>query len=215
MFSDTFFAIEAFIGFSLLILVHELGHFLAAKWMGVTVEIFSLGFGPVLLRKKWGGTEYRLSLVQIGGYVKMAGEEPQPDRPPAPGDFYAKSVGQRAFVFVAGVTMSLVFGFLVFILAYRVGVPVMPAVVGYAEPGSPAWKIGLRAGDVIRKIDDISPPLDFEDLKTTVTLKRRGKGIRSWIADLGFRISDCLPAPRVRPPARDRHSSHGLKAQNS
>ncbi|MGO8702827.1 MAG: site-2 protease family protein, partial [Candidatus Brocadiia bacterium] len=84
--------VEAAIGFGILIFVHELGHFLAAKWIGVRVDAFSLGFGPSL-KKKWGETEYRLGICPIGGYVKMAGEEPSPDKPPQPGEFYSKSVG--------------------------------------------------------------------------------------------------------------------------
>ena len=121
--------VEAAIGFGVLIFVHELGHFLAAKWIGVRVDAFSLGFGPSL-KKKWGETEYRLGICPLGGYVKMAGEEPTPDKPPQPGEFYSKSVGQRAVVFGAGVFMNLVFGFIAFMLAYQFGVPVLPATVG-------------------------------------------------------------------------------------
>ena len=90
---------------------------------------FSLGFGPSL-KKKWGETEYRLGICPIGGYVKMAGEEPTPDKPPEPGEFYSKSVGRRSIVFVAGVVMNLIFGFVAFMLAYQIGVPVQPAIVG-------------------------------------------------------------------------------------
>jgi len=200
VFSNTPFIVEAVIGFSLLIFVHELGHFLAAKFCGVRVEVFSLGFGPPLLRKRLGATEYRISLIQLGGYVKMAGEEPQPGRSPQPGDFYAKPVGQRALVFGAGVGMSLVFGFLIFILAYRVGVPVMPAVVGQVHPGSPAWKAGLRRGDRILKIDDISPPIDFEDLRTTIALAAPGRGIRLEVAR-GGKTFGCLLHPQYEPRA--------------
>ncbi|MGD0999385.1 MAG: site-2 protease family protein [Candidatus Brocadiia bacterium] len=179
---DSFFAmakgiVEAAIGFGILIFVHELGHFLACKWIGVRVDVFSLGFGPSL-KKKWGETEYRLGICPIGGYVKMAGEEPSPDKPPAPGEFYSKSVGQRSIVFVAGVFMNLVFGFLAFMIAYQIGVPVQPAIVGGVQPGSPAWNVGLKRGDVIEAIRGVSPPIDFEDLSATVTLTTRGEGVR-------------------------------------
>lgn len=172
------FILEAIIAFSLLVLVHELGHFLAAKWMGIRVDAFSLGFGPCL-KKKWGDTEYRLSLVPLGGYVKMAGEEPTPDKPPQPHEFYSKSVGQRAIVFVAGVFMNLVSGFIIFIAAYAIGVPVMPAVVGGVEAGSPAWHEGLQVGDEIvaingRKGED----LDFEDLFASVMLAGADESLR-------------------------------------
>lgn len=185
------FILQAFVGFSLLILVHELGHFLAAKWVGVRVEAFSLGFGPCL-KKKWGDTEYRLSAIPLGGYVKLAGEEPKEDERPAPDEFYAKSVGQRSIVFAAGVVMNMIFGLVIFIVAYGVGVPVLPAVVGDVEPGSPAWKIGLKRGDRIERIDDLSPPVDFEDLRITVTLSRAGRGIRLGIRRNGETIEKTL-----------------------
>ncbi len=200
MFSNTLFIIEAAIGFGLLIFVHELGHFLAARFSGVRVDIFSLGFGPTLLKKRWGETEYRISLIPIGGYVKMGGEEPQPDKPPQPGDFYSKPVGHRALVFGGGVAMSLLSGFVIFILAYRVGVPVVPAEVGYVGPGSPAWKIGLQRGDRILEIDDISPPIDFEDLRTTITLTRPGKGIRL-LVDRNGETFERLLHPEYKPAA--------------
>ena len=169
--------VEAALGFGILIFVHELGHFLACKWIGVRVDVFSLGFGPSL-KKKWGETEYRLGICPIGGYVKMAGEEPTPDKPPEPGEFYSKSVGRRSVVFVAGVAMNLIFGFVAFMLAYQIGVPVQPAIVGGVQPGSPAWNVGLKRGDVIEAIRGVSPPIDFEDLSATVTLASRGEGVR-------------------------------------
>lgn len=177
MVRDALTILEAVIGFNVLIFVHELGHFLAARWQGIRVEVFSLGFGPVLWRRKVGQTEYRVSAVPLGGFVKMAGEEPQPDRPPAPDEFYGKSVGSRALVFVAGVLMNIIFGFLFFIVAYQIGVPSVPARVGGVEPGSPAWRAGLRRGDVITKVNGIEGIVDFEDVLTSVLLARRGEGI--------------------------------------
>ena len=185
------FILEALVGFSLLVFVHELGHFLAAKWVGVRVEAFSLGIGPCL-KKKWGETEYRLSLIPLAGYVKLAGEEPAAGKKPAPDEFYGKTTGQRAIVFVAGVVMNIIFGFVVFVLAYGVGVPVVPAVIGGVEPGSPAWKLGLRRGDRIVGINDITPPLDFEDLRITVALGRRGKPIRLAVLRDGERLEKTI-----------------------
>jgi len=168
--------VEAAIGFGILIFVHELGHFLACKGIGVRVDVFSLGFGPSL-KKKWGETEYRLGICPLSGYVKMAGEEPTPDKPPQPGEFYSKSVGRRAIVFVAGVVMNLIFGFIAFLIAYQIGVPVPPAIVGGVVPGSPAWNVGLQRGDVIEAIRGVSPPIDFEDLSATIMLTSRGEGV--------------------------------------
>ncbi len=162
--------LEAAVGFGLLILVHELGHFLAAKWMGVRVDVFSLGFGKALLKVKKGQTVYQLSAVPFGGYVKMAGEEDDPSKPAPPDSFSSKSVGKRSIIFAAGVIMNVIFGFLVFMLAYRVGVPVVPARAGELVPGSPAWMAGIERGDEFTAINSISPPIDFEDLKVAVTL---------------------------------------------
>lgn len=163
------YILEAIVGFGILVFVHELGHFLAAKWIKVRVEAFSLGFGP-FIKYKYGDTEYRLSAIPLGGYVKMAGEEPEAGKTPAPDEFYSKTVGQRALVFVAGVTLNLISGFIFFIIAYGFGVPVIPSVVGDVNPGSPAWKAGLQRGDRVLEIDDVSPPIDFEDLTTASIL---------------------------------------------
>jgi len=175
-------------GFGVLIFVHELGHFLAAKLQGINVETFSIGFGPHFWKRKRGGTEYRMCVIPLGGYVKLAGEEPDPKREPQPGDFYSKSVGRRAIVFVAGVFMNIIFGFIFFIVAYRLGVPVIPAVVGDVVRGSPAWKAGLKRGDVITGINDMKEPIDFTDLSITVMLADKGDRIRLGIERAGKRF---------------------------
>ncbi|NOZ23120.1 MAG: RIP metalloprotease RseP [Planctomycetes bacterium] len=146
-----------------IIFVHELGHFLAAKRVGVRVDAFSLGFGPVLLGYKKGETEYRLSLVPIGGYVKMAGEHVGDSKDGLPDEFQSRTVGERAFIVVAGVALHIVFAFLVFIAAFRIGVPFPAAEVGAVEVGSPAWVAGIQAGDEIVKINGKSD-VDYEEL---------------------------------------------------
>jgi regulator of sigma E protease len=209
IFSTAAGIVEAAIGLGILIFVHELGHFLACKGIGVNVEVFSLGFGPSL-KKKWRGTEYRLSLCPVGGYVKMAGEEPTPGKPPEPGEFYSKSVGRRAVILVAGVAMNLIFGFVAFMFAYHIGVPVEPAIVGGVEPGSPAWTAGLKRGDVIEAIRGVSQPIDFEDLSATIMLTSRGEGVRLTVNREGRRFDVVvhpeynkargLPTDGVLPP---------------
>ena len=99
-------------GFSILIFVHELGHYLLAKWNGVRVQVFSLGMGPYLVSFTWGETLYVLSMVPIGGYVKMAGQDDmQPDltASPDPGDYRNKRPGQRAAILAAGAAFNLIF----------------------------------------------------------------------------------------------------------
>jgi len=153
----------------LLILIHEVGHFLAAKAMRVRVEIFSIGFLSKLVGFRRGQTEYRLSLVPLGGYVKLAGMTPS-EATGAPDEFVAKRPGQRAFILVAGVAMNAVLGLVGFIVAFTIGVPFPVAEVGYLRPGWPAWKAGLRQGDVIERINNISSP-DFQDVQREVALQ--------------------------------------------
>lgn len=176
MFTSSLFILETIIGFSLLVFVHELGHFLAAKFQGIRAEVFSIGFGPAL-KKKIGDTEYRLSLIPLGGYVKLAGEEPSPDHEPKSDEFFGRPVGQRAIVLGAGVVMNVLFGIVLFIVAYQIGVPVIPAEVGEVASGSPAWHAGLREGDVITRIDDLTQDFDFNDLRTKILLANRGESL--------------------------------------
>jgi len=163
-------------GIGLLIFIHELGHFLVAKKIGVRVLAFSLGFGPALFKKKWGETEYRLSLVPLGGYVKLAGEGPEEEKTGASWEFSSKSAGQRASVFVAGVALNAVLAFIAFIVAFQIGVPFITPEVGQVMPGWPAWESGIQRGDKIVEIDG-NKDLDFEDLFTIVALSNPATGV--------------------------------------
>jgi len=152
----------------LLILVHEFGHFIAAKALGVRVEVFSIGFWKSIITFKKGGTEYRLSLVPLGGYVKLAGEYPG-DGAGKPDELRAKSPGQRALIFVAGVVLNAVLAVVVFVTAFAIGVPFTVAEVGQLSKGWPAWKAGMRRGDRIVSIDGTAAP-DFNDVTRIVAL---------------------------------------------
>jgi len=174
---DILLVLQVIIAFGLLIFVHELGHFLAAKAFGIRVEAFSLGFPPTLVGYKWRGTEYRLSLIPIGGYVKLAGEQPEAGRRPAPDELTGRPVWQRVMVLSAGALMNVVLGLVAFILAYRVGVPVLPAKVGEVLPGSPAWHAGLQKGDRIVSLGRRKGYVDFEDLMMAAALAGRGERI--------------------------------------
>ena len=118
--------VTAAIGLGLVIFVHELGHFAVAKWCGVYVERFSIGFGPMLWCRKWGETEYALSAVPFGGYVKMRGQDDidpgqMTDEQVAadPRSYTSKSVPQRMAIISAGVIMNLITGWMFFCLAVR------------------------------------------------------------------------------------------------
>ncbi|MBI2876165.1 MAG: RIP metalloprotease RseP [Candidatus Tectomicrobia bacterium] len=141
---------------SILIVMHELGHFLAAKLGGVGVERFSLGFPPKLWGKKWGETEYVISAIPLGGYVKLTGQEPKekeeevvdPEK-----SFSAKPVPIRMLVVVAGPLFNLLGAVLIFTVVHLSGVPIPIAKVGEVVPDSPAMKAGLKAGDRIVAIE--------------------------------------------------------------
>lgn len=138
---------------SVMILSHELGHFLMAKKMGVKVEIFSLGFGPKLWSYKKGETEYVLSAIPLGGYVKMAGEEPQAERTGAEWEFYSKPVRKRFNIIVAGAAVNYILGFILFCVLFMTGAPIATSRIGAVLEGYPAEKIGLHENDKIIAID--------------------------------------------------------------
>ncbi len=164
------------VGIGLLIFIHELGHFLVAKKIGVRVLAFSLGFGPALFKKKWGETEYRLSLVPLGGYVKLAGEGPDEEKTGSSWEFSSKSVGQRASVLVAGVALNAALALIAFVVAFQIGVPFITSEVGQVMPGWPAWEAGIQRGDKIIEIDG-NKEIDFEDLFTIVALSNPATGV--------------------------------------
>jgi regulator of sigma E protease len=159
----------AALGIGLLIFIHELGHFLAARLAGVRVEVFSLGFGPRLCGVVWKGTDFRLSLVPFGGFVMVAGQDPTDQRYPRSESLYSKSVGQRALFWSGGVLMNSLFALAVFPLAFGAGVPFTAPVLGGVQPGGAAWEAGLQAGDRIVSIGG-KPVYAFEALFNEVVL---------------------------------------------
>lgn len=136
-----------------LIFVHELGHFLFAKWGGVGVEKFSLGFGPRLFGKKVGETDYILSAIPLGGYVKLMGDDPSEESSDPEKSFSQKPVGTRLKVVVAGPLFNLFFAVFVFFVVYMVGVPVLTSKIGDLKAGAPAQNAGLQKGDRIVAIE--------------------------------------------------------------
>jgi len=143
---------------AVVIFVHELGHFLVAKWCDVEVLVFSMGFGPTIFSKTVGETTYRLAAIPFGGYVRMAGEDDSEESPasdPTRG-FSAKPLRQRAAIVAAGPAVNIVFAFLVFagtLFVYGTQAPTEEALIGAVMPGSPAQSAGLQAGDEIVAID--------------------------------------------------------------
>lgn len=137
-----------------LVFVHELGHFLLARWNGVRVLTFSLGFGPKLLKFQRGDTEYCVSAIPLGGYVKMAGESPDDPRSGSSDEFMSKTKWQRFQILIAGPVMNILLALVVmtFVIYNGATVPAFEsqaAVVGRVLPDSPAQKAGIRPGDVV------------------------------------------------------------------
>lgn len=168
-----------------LIFVHELGHFLLAKSLGVGVLKFSLGFGPKLIGRKVGETEYMISLVPLGGYVKLLGESdtddvlPQDERR----SFVKQHVLKKIAIVVAGPLFNFLFAILAFAVIFMVGVPSLTTDIGSIQPGSPAEVAGVRAGDNVQSIDgrNVGRWSDLAEIITTsggkeLTLKLKRDG---------------------------------------
>lgn len=141
-----------------LVFIHEAGHFLAAKWCGIRVLAFSLGFGNPIIKKTYKGTEYRISSIPFGGYVKMAGENPDEGRAGASDEFTSKPVWQRAFVAIAGPLANYITGMLMLWIMFMYGVqqPVYydRPIIGAIADTSAASSAGLQAGDSLISIND-------------------------------------------------------------
>lgn len=142
----------------ILIFVHELGHFLVAKKTGVTVEKFSLGFGPKLIGFERGGTQYMIAAVPLGGYVKLKGENPEEGLTNDRGEFGSRSVGVRAAIVAAGPFMNFLLCFLIMPLVFLIGIQVPSyladkAVIQWVAKDSPAATAGLQKGDEILSVN--------------------------------------------------------------
>jgi regulator of sigma E protease len=155
-----------------LIFIHELGHFLVAKWSGIRVDRFSLGFPPSILKKKAGETEYCIGVIPLGGYVKMAGENPDEESTGAPYEFMSKPVIVRTAVVIAGPFMNFVLAWLIlwglfFIQGEAVTDP-NHVVIGAVSPDGPAAKAGITDGDIITSING-TPVKTFSDMAVLIS----------------------------------------------
>jgi regulator of sigma E protease len=154
----------------ILIFVHELGHFLLAKLFGVRVQAFSLGFPPKLLHKKIGDTEYRLSVVPLGGYVKLLGENPNDEVAPElePYSFMHHPLWHRFLIVLAGPVFNLIFAVLALFLVFALsGIPYLTTEIGNVKADSPAAQAGLLAGDKVLSVAG-QPVGRWEDLSQKI-----------------------------------------------
>lgn len=167
----------------IMILVHEWGHFIAAKWCGVRVDIFSVGFGPRLWGRKRGDTDYRVSALPLGGYVKFAGDNPLEERAGAPDELLSKPRWQRALIVLAGPAMNILMTVvLLAALFYAVGqgVPAYlerPPDVAGVRRNSAAAGAGVQPGDRIARINETETPT-WEQARTLVHQANPGSELR-------------------------------------
>jgi regulator of sigma E protease len=165
-----------------LIFFHELGHFLCAKAFGVGVEKFSLGFGPKIVSKTIGRTEYRLSAIPLGGYVKMVGEQPDAEIDPADAafSFTNKSVLQRILIVASGPVFNFLLAILIFFSIFLAsGIVILKPIVGDVKAGSPAATAGFQKNDRILQING-SPVEGWVEMADRI-MESRG-------AELSFRV---------------------------
>lgn len=154
----------------ILIFVHELGHFLVAKRSGVTVLRFSLGFGPKIVSMTRGGTEYRLSMIPLGGYVKMLGEDNEEEltEEQRAGSFSEQPVGKRMGIVFAGPAMNFVLAILIFTFLFAFsGIPERAPEIGSVNPGSPAEMAGLQPADRVLAVNG-KPINTWEELSESI-----------------------------------------------
>jgi len=195
--SVNIFALVIVLG--VLIFFHELGHFLVARLLGVGVETFSLGFGPKMIGKKIGITDYRISAVPLGGYVKMVGEQPDADLDPAdiPLSFTHKNVFKRILIVAAGPFFNLLLALIIFYGIFQIsGMLILKPSIGEINEGTPAYRTGLKKGDLVVSIDGVKIST-WEDMAKMITTSK-GKTLSiSVIRSNSMRVVDVTPEPKI------------------
>lgn len=202
-----------------LVFIHEAGHFLMARWHGIRVLTFSLGFGPKILKWRPGGaagTEYCISIIPLGGYVKLAGETVEDERSGAPDEFMSQGKWVRFQVYIMGPVMNIALALVLttIVLFQGADVPLYQSsapVIGQVAPGSPAEKAGLRRGDRIRFLNG-RPVSTWDQValeilpkagrQLAITVDRGGEAYATSIvpvAQTKYEIGDIGVAPVMRP----------------
>ncbi len=193
-----------------LIFVHELGHFLFAKKAGVRVERFSLGFGPPLWRRQWGETEYRISAVPLGGYVKMYGENPEEDVVDPARSFLHQSVWKRILIVAAGPLFNFFFAIVLIAVLHMVGIPVEKSVqIGRVLENSAAAAAGLQPNDIVIAVDG-QPIHRIHELKSRIVASE-GRTLELQIERAG-RILTLPLTPKQDETAREWRIGVELRA---
>jgi regulator of sigma E protease len=182
-----------------LIIVHELGHFFAAKFMGMPVDVFSIGFGPRLVGFKWRETDVRLSLLPIGGYVKLAGYNPEEPGAEDPYEFLKQPAWKRVIFYSGGIIANVI---VCVLLIYAVGVDRArypnPAIILQVQEGSAAEAGGLKSGDELRRVGDlVLPEADWNDEVVPYIQKRPDVPVEVQVTRDG-QLMDFTLTPRLQ-----------------
>jgi len=201
-------------GFSVIVFVHELGHFAVAKWAGVRVDKFAIGFGREVFGFTKGETRYSFNILPLGGYVKMLGQEDFDDKSEEfkykddPSSFPNKPIGHRMAIVSAGVVMNLLFAGFIFMVVFMIGMEADAPRIAAVEPDSPAEQAGLLPGDLIKKINDESV-LEFAEVRYAVLLAEPHEPIKVVVE----RDGKDLPPIYITPKYRDPASNSDIKRQ--
>ena len=186
---------------SILIVVHEWGHFITARKLGVRVERFALGFGPKLFSRHYDGTEFLLCLIPLGGYVKMAGDE-RAACEGKPDEFYSKSPGRRALIVLNGPVVNFIMAYVCLVLVFMLVYPDVGPMVGQLVKDFPAETSGLRKGDQILKINEMKVET-WTDVQQTI-VKSKGQELSLTILRDGQQLQK-----RIVPKVESRKNIFG------
>ncbi len=202
------------VGFSVIVCVHELGHFAVAKWAGVRVERFAVGFGRELFGFTRGETRYSFNLLPLGGYVKMLGQEDFDDKSNElrfkddPRSFVNKPVGPRMAIVSAGVIMNTIFAGLLFMIVFLLGMEAEPPRIALVTPDSPAEKAGLLPGDYIQEING-ERMLEFAEVMFAILLAPPHEPIE-FVVERGGEV---LPPVRITPDSTPPEMTRQVQRQ--
>jgi len=197
MFSGIFSILSFIVLLGVLIFIHELGHFLTAKRVGIRVDRFSLGFPPNIFVKKWRGTEYCIGMIPLGGFVKMAGESPDETPSGNSDEFSSKTIFQRFMVIAAGPFMNYLlaiglFSFLMFVYGEPHTSETRAIIGGVSEKG-PAASAGLETNDIIISVDG-QPVGNFDSLRTLISPRPNQELVVEWLRGSETMTASMTPA---------------------
>jgi len=196
-------------GFSAIAFIHELGHFSVAKWAGVRVDRFAVGFGRELFGITRGETRYSFNMLPLGGYVKMLGQEDFDDKAEEfkfkddPKSFVNKPVAHRMAIVSAGVVMNLLFAGFIFMIVFRIGLDAEAPRIAAVEPDSPADQAGILPGDLVKEING-DRVLEFSEVRYAVLLAEPHEPIEIVVERDGKVIPPIYITPKYRDPAANQ-----------